>query len=79
MTHLRKRLDRLEAQRGGGAVAGPSVIFINEACGETRAAIFRGGSGASRLDGETESAFVTRAKSLIDQMEAPNRQARFLP
>ena len=65
MTRLRTRLDRLEAQRGGGAVAGPSVIFINEADGETRAAIFRGGSGASRLDGETEAAFIGRMNEMV--------------
>jgi hypothetical protein len=62
MTHLSKRLDRLEAQRGGDAVTGPSVIFIAEAGGETHAALFRGGSGASRLDGETEAAFIARAE-----------------
>ena len=61
MTQLSKRLDRLEAQRGGDSVAGPSVIFIAEAGGETHAALFRGGSGASRLDGETEAAFISRA------------------
>lgn len=65
MTRLRTRLDRLEAQRGGGAVAGPSVIFIAEAGGETHAAIFRGGSGASRLEGETESAFIARVDEMV--------------
>lgn len=62
MTHLRKRLDRLEAQRGGDAVAGPSVIFIGEVGGETHWALFRGGSGASRLEGESEAAFIARAE-----------------
>lgn len=64
MMQLRKRLDRLEAQRGGGAVAGPSVIFISEAGGETHAALFRGGSGASRLEGESEAAFIARAEKV---------------
>lgn len=61
MTRLRTRLDRLEAQHGGGAVTGPSVIFIAEADGEALAALFLGGSGASRLEGETEAAFIERA------------------
>lgn len=61
MTRLRKRLERLEAQRSGGAVAGPSVVFIAEAGGETRAALFRGGSGASRLNRESEAAFIAKA------------------
>ena len=60
LTDLRKRLDRLEAQRGG-AVAGPSVVFIAEADGEAIAALFVGGGGASRLEDETEAAFVSRA------------------
>jgi hypothetical protein len=64
--NLQKRLERLEAQRGVGAVAGPSVIFIAESDGETHAALFPGGSGASRLDGEVESAFVRRVMSLLD-------------
>ena len=62
MMQLRKRLDRLEAQRGGDAFAGPSVIFIAEAGGETHWALFRGGSGASRREGESEAAFIARAE-----------------
>lgn len=65
MTRLRTRLDRLEAQRCGGAVAGPSVIFIAEADGEAMAALFLGGSGASRLDGETEAAFIERVNEMV--------------
>lgn len=61
---LRQRLDRLEAQRGGGAATGPSVIFIGEVGGETHWALFRGGSGASRLDGETEAAFIARVENV---------------
>ena len=61
MTYLSKRLDRLEAQRGGDAFAGPSVIFIADAGGETVAALVRGGAGAARREGETESAFIERA------------------
>ena len=60
LTDLRKRLDRLEAQRGG-AVAGPPVIFIAEADGEAIAALFVGGGGASRLEDETEAAFTSWA------------------
>jgi hypothetical protein len=62
MTHLSKRLDRLEAQRGGGAVAVPSVIFIAEPDGEVIAALFVGGSGSSRLGSESEAAFISRAE-----------------
>lgn len=61
MIRLRTRLDRLEAQRGGCAVTAPSVIYICEADGEAMAALFLGGSGASRLEGETEAAFIDRA------------------
>lgn len=60
MTHLSKRLDRLEAQCGTGAVAGPSIIYTCEAEGEAMAAIFLGGSGASRMGGEPEAAFISR-------------------
>lgn len=54
-----------KAQRSGGAVAGPSVIYICEASGEAMAALFVGGSGASRLDRETESAFIERAETTM--------------
>lgn len=65
MTRLRTRLDRLEAQRGGCAVAAPSVIYICEADGEAMAALFLGGSGASRLDDETEAAFIARLDEMV--------------
>lgn len=64
MTRLRTRLDRLEAQRGGCAVAAPSVIYICEAHGEAVAALFFGGSGVSRLNAETEAAFIVRAEKV---------------
>ncbi len=54
MTHLSKRLNRLEAQRDGDAVAGSSIIFI----GEVIVARFVGGACASRNEGETEPAFI---------------------
>ena len=65
MTSLRTRLDPFESQRGGCAVAAPSVIYICEADGEAMAALFLGGSGASRLDGETESAFIYRLGGMM--------------
>lgn len=65
MTHLSKRLDRLEAQRGGYAIAGPSVIFFAEPDGEVMAALFMDGSNASRLDDETESAFIARVTEVM--------------
>ena len=61
---LRKRLDRLEAQRGA-ADSGPSVIFLRAAEGEIRAAGFVGGGGAVRLEGEAESAFVARVEEML--------------
>lgn len=41
------------------------MILIAEAGGETHAALFRGGSGASRLDGETEAAFIARIAEMV--------------
>ena len=61
MTHIRNRLDRLEAKRGSGTDAVPSVIFLAEAGGEVMAALFVGGGDGSRRDGESEQAFVERA------------------
>lgn len=60
MRHLSKRLDRLEAQRDGYAIDGLSVILFGEPDGEVMAALFMDGSNASRLDHETESAFIAR-------------------
>lgn len=62
MVQLSKRLDRLEAQRGGYAVAGPPVIFIAEPGGEVMAALFTDGSSTSRHEGESEAAFTARAE-----------------
>lgn len=64
MTRLRTRLDRLEAQRGGGAVAGPSVIiFCAGDTGEPMAAMLKGGETLTREDGETSEAFTARAEA----------------
>lgn len=74
MTQLRKRLDRLEAQRGGDAVAGPTVIFLCDCeTGEPVAAILRGGGGLTREGGETSEAFTARAKAgKADTVFLPN-------
>lgn len=64
MTQLSKRLDRLEAQRGGDTVARPSVIFFcSGETGEPLAAMLRGGENLTREDGETTEAFTARAEA----------------
>lgn len=65
MTSLSKRLDRLEAHRGSDAVAWPSVIYMCEADGQAWGAMLSDGSGASRLEGETESAFKARVEEML--------------
>lgn len=73
MTRLRTRLDRLEAQRGGCAVAAPSVIILCAGdTGEPMAAMLKGGGSLTREHGETAEAFTARA-------EAGAAGALFLP
>jgi len=64
MTQQSKRLDRLEAPRGGDAVAGPSVIFFcSGETGEPLAAMLKGGESLTREGGETADAFTARAEA----------------
>lgn len=63
MSHLRKRLDRLEALRGGGVDAGPLIIFVAEAGGEVHAALVSGGGALARETGESVCTFIERANS----------------
>lgn len=62
MTHLIKRLDRIEAQFNGDAGVKPSVVLIAEPNGEVMAALCMDGSNASRREGESEAAFIDRVE-----------------
>jgi hypothetical protein len=59
---LRKRLDRLEAERGNGACDGPSVVFLCDGeTGEPISALIVGGGSISREPDEMREAFEARA------------------
>lgn len=59
---LSKRLARLEAERGKGAVEMPSVIFLCDGfTGEPMSALIIGGGNISREPDETREAFEARA------------------
>jgi hypothetical protein len=59
---LSKRLARLEAERGKGAVEMPSVIFLCDGrTGEPMSALIIGAGSISREPDETREAFEARA------------------
>jgi hypothetical protein len=59
---LKKRLERLEAERGKGAGEMPSVIFLCDGeTGEPMSALIIGGGSISREPDETREAFEARA------------------
>jgi hypothetical protein len=59
---LRKRLERLEAERSNGACDGPSVVFLCDgATGEPLSALVMGGGSVAREPNETREAFEARA------------------
>lgn len=62
---LRKRLNRLAAKRGMNVPEGPSVIYLTSPGGEARLALLVGSGTVSRLDGETEKAFIKRTEAPI--------------
>ena len=63
---LRKRVDRIEAQRGGSAPFRPSIILISSPGGEAQGAILvhGGGGTVARYEDETEEAFLARIDRL---------------
>lgn len=60
---MKKRIDHIEAQLGGGAPFRPSVIIVSSPGGEAGSAILVHGGTISRHDDETEKAFIARAES----------------
>jgi hypothetical protein len=59
---LRKRLARLEAERGNSDYDGPSVVFLCSAeTGEPISALLMGAGSIAREPGETREAFEARA------------------
>lgn len=58
---IRKRIERLEAERGKGADTSPIVIFLCDETGDPGGAIIKGGGSIAREPDETREAFKARA------------------
>jgi hypothetical protein len=72
MATLNRRLDKLETQQAGKTTDVPDIVFI---CGvyrddtgtitsQTDSALYMGGGGLQRGEGESETDFVARARAM---------------
>lgn len=62
---VKARLARLEAVAPSAAVAAVEVVFLTPPGGSPETALFVGGGGISREEGEDDAAFMARAEAAI--------------
>ncbi|MFC0339782.1 hypothetical protein [Paracoccus niistensis] len=62
---VKARIARLEATAPSADVSAVEVVFLTPPGGSPEAALFVGGGGISREEGEDDAAFMARAEAAI--------------